>query len=95
MKVVDSVAISFWHSLSFSHLRLANEITRLSRELEGKFILEKSQPTQELVKPYALGAILASVAFLEGNINELFEKIVEKPDDYTSLSEESKQDIIS
>lgn len=95
MRPVDSVAISVWHSLSFSHLRLANEMTRLSRELEEKLTPEKSQSGQELVKPYAIGGIMASVSFLEGNINELFEKIVDKPSDYKSLSEECKQEIIA
>ncbi len=95
MRVEDSVAISIWHSLSFSHLRLANEMTRLSRELEENFTPEKSHPGQELIKPYAIGGIMASVSFLESNINELFEKIVDKPNDYTSLSKECKQDIIS
>jgi hypothetical protein len=94
MRVVDSVAISVWHSLSFSHLRLANEMTRLSRELEETFTPEKRQQGQELVKPYAIGGIMASVSFLEGNINELIEKIVDKPDDYTSLTKECKQEVI-
>ena len=95
MKVVDSTAISVWYSLSFAHLRLANEMTRLSRELEEKFTSEKSQSVQELVKPYAIGGIMAAATFLESNINELFEKIVDKPDDYNSISKDCKQDIIN
>lgn len=94
MRAEDSVAISVWHSLSFAHLRLANEMTRLSRELEDKFTPEKIQPGQELIKPYAIGGIMASVSFLEGNINELFQKIVDKPSDYKSLNEECKKEII-
>lgn len=79
MNIEESHSVSFMYFISYSHLQLADQLVTFNKELEDKYNYEDFPPDQSsLSKSYSIGAVIASVAFLECNINELFERICEE-----------------
>ncbi|MGG3157127.1 hypothetical protein ABEP50_15825 [Priestia megaterium] len=75
MEVIASWT-TLWHSLAFSHLRLADKLTELSAQLESGYVRGINHAEDSaLVQPYSIGGITAATAFVETNINEMFESI--------------------
>lgn len=75
MKIERSFSVAFWNDMSLVHLQLADKLTDCIQNLEenrvpGEFNSMEATDSHA----YAVGVVMSSVAYLESNINELFEK---------------------